>query len=116
MDSDCLGMHIISNTPHLNCIWSKEFTSVCEAASLESNWVVSFIHNEHTNDSLVSIDDKVATELMHVFFGRNQLVFCHAIKVAELGAHHYRDFTKFGAHSFNRLVVNSPAQCGVHGG
>ena len=84
MQSHSLSEHIISNTSHLHRIWREELRAVDEAASLESHWVVPLVHDQHTDDSLVAINDEVASELVHVLLGLDQLVLSHVVQVAEL--------------------------------
>ena len=67
MDYHCLSKHIVSDTPHLYGVRCEELASVHEAAASESNWVVSFVHDKHANQTLISVDDKIAAELVHVF-------------------------------------------------
>ena len=69
-----LSKHIISHASHLHSVGCEEFTSVNEAASRERHGVVPLVHDEHTNDSLITINDKVSAELMHVFLPLDQLL------------------------------------------
>ena len=73
MQCDGLGKHIVSHASHLHRIWREELASVHEAASLKRDWVVSLVHDEHTDDSLITIDDEIATKLIHVLFLGDQL-------------------------------------------
>ena len=108
-----LSEHIISDTTHLGGVCSEKPTPIQETTPRERHRIVPLIHDQHTNDPFISIDDKVATKLMHVFLGSDQLLFTHAFKVAEVGANHDWHFTHFGTDSFNGFTVDTPAQCSV---
>tara|TARA_B110001450_G_scaffold172660_1_gene161043 strand:- start:339 stop:764 length:426 start_codon:yes stop_codon:yes gene_type:complete len=73
MNGDCLSKHIVSHASHLNSICREETASVDESWSLESNWIVSFIHDQHSNNSFVTINDEISTELIAIFFSLGQL-------------------------------------------
>lgn len=66
MECQCLCEEIISNTAHLNCIRCEQTTSVNETWSEESDWVVSLSHDQHTDKTLVAINNEIATELSHI--------------------------------------------------
>lgn len=73
MQSHSLCKHVVSHATHLDSIRSEKLSSVHKAASFEGNRVVSLVHDQHADDSLVSIDNEIATEFMHVFFLGDQL-------------------------------------------
>ena len=75
MQSDSLGKHVVSDTSHLDSVGCEELSTVDKAASFKGDGVVSLVHNEHSYDSLITIDDEVTTEFMHVFFLLNELLF-----------------------------------------
>ena len=84
MQSDCLSEHIISYTTHLDSIWREEFAAINKAISFEGHWIVSFIGYEHTDDALVSVDDEVATEFIHILLLVDQLGLSEAAQIAIL--------------------------------
>ena len=82
--SDRLGKEIIANASHLHGVWSEELATIDEASSLKGYWVISLIHDEHADDSLITINYEVAAELMHVFLLLDQLLLGEAVEVAVL--------------------------------
>ena len=71
---ECLSEEIISNTSHLNCILSVEFSSVDKVRSHKGHWIVSLSHDEHSHDSLIAIDNEIASKLSHVFMLLNEFL------------------------------------------
>ena len=67
VDRKSLSEHVFSYTAHLYCIGRKESTSVHERVTFESDWVVSFVHDQHSDESFITIHDEVAAPLVHVF-------------------------------------------------
>ena len=78
MQGDSLGEHVISNASHLDCIGCEELASIHEAAASEGHRVVPLVHNEHSNDSLVAIDNEVSAKLVHVLLLLDELLFRQA--------------------------------------
>jgi hypothetical protein len=75
VDDDGLGKHIISYTSHLDCVGREEFSSVDKAATGERDWIVSLVHDEHPDKTLVSVNNEISAELMHVFLSQRKLFF-----------------------------------------
>ena len=63
VQSDALSEHVLPDAPHLNCISGEKSASVYESWSLEGNWIISFVHNEHSSNFLISIYDEITSEL-----------------------------------------------------
>jgi hypothetical protein len=89
MKGQRLRKHIISNTAHLHSIRCEEPTPIDKNGSNECHGIVALRHDKHADDFLVSIYDKVAAHLSHVFMALYQLFFCHAFQVTELRANHH---------------------------
>lgn len=70
---DGLGKHIVSHTADLHRIRREKLASIHEATSLKRDWVVSLVHDEHTDDTLITVDNEIATKLIHVLFLGDQL-------------------------------------------
>lgn len=66
-----LGKHVFPDAAHLNRVWRKEPATIHEGVSFISNWVVSFVHYEHSYESFVSVHDEVTAEFVHVFLFSN---------------------------------------------
>jgi hypothetical protein len=66
---DGLCKHVVPNATHLGGVCREESASIQKTASRERHWIVPLIHDQHANDPFISIDDEVATELVHVFLG-----------------------------------------------
>lgn len=113
MQSDSLGKHVVSDTPHLNSIRREELSTIDEAASFESNWVISLVHDEHSDDSFVTIDDEISSEFMHVFLLLNELLLRKAAQVAVFRRDHDGDLTNADVDLFRVFIVNSSAKCRV---
>ena len=113
MQSQSLREKILTHAAHQNCVWGEEPPSVYESTSLEGDRVVSLSHYEHTDESLVSIDHEVATELSHVFLLLNKLNLAQAIQVAELAADHDWHVTEAQCNFLFRLGVDSPCDGSV---
>lgn len=105
MHSDCLSEHIFSNAPHLNGVSGEETTSVDEGWPLKGDWVVSLVHDQHSNDPLISIDDEVASELKSVFLSLGELFLGQAIEIAVLAPNHDWDFSQANGNFFFWLVI-----------
>ena len=75
MDCQSLGMHVFTNTSHLNGMRSEKASSVLEVSSREADRVVSFTNDQHSYYLFVSIYYKVSTEFMHVFAIFNEVIF-----------------------------------------
>ena len=59
---DGLGEHVFSNTPHLNGICREKAASVNESRSLKRNRVVSFVHDKHSGNLFITVDDEISTK------------------------------------------------------
>jgi hypothetical protein len=70
---DGLGEHVITHASHLHCVGRKHFASVDEGGPLERNRVISFVHNQHSHNSLISIDNKIPAKFKTIFFHSGQL-------------------------------------------
>ena len=108
-----LSKHIVSHAPHLHGVWREEFTSVDEAASRECHWVVPLVHDEHTNDSFITINDKVSTKLMHVLLPLDQLFLTQPTQVAILGANHHGNLTNANVDLLSVFIVDSSAKSSI---
>ena len=115
MQGNRLSEHIISNTSHLDGLWREELSSIHKTASRESYWVVSLVHNEHSNDSLVTIDNKVSTKLVHVFLLRDELLLSHFTQVTVLRSYHHWNFADANIDLLWVLVVDSATESCVEG-
>jgi len=115
MQSHCLSEHVVAHTPHLHSVWGEKLATVHEASSFKGYWVVSLVHDEHANDTLISINDEVATELVHVFLALHELLFVEAIQVAVLRSHHDWDLADANVDFLGVLVVDAATQRGVEG-
>mmetsp|Transcript_31722 Transcript_31722/g.48609 ORF Transcript_31722/g.48609 Transcript_31722/m.48609 type:complete len:318 (-) Transcript_31722:559-1512(-) len=62
VDCDRLGEHVLTHAPHLYGVGREQTATVDEGWSLESDWVVSLVHNKHTHDTLVTVYDEVPSE------------------------------------------------------
>jgi hypothetical protein len=67
MHGDRLSEHVVSNTSHLNCVSREKATPVDECWPLKGNWVIPLVHDQHSDDPLISIDDEVSSELKSIF-------------------------------------------------
>ena len=74
MDGDCLCEHVFPDATHLNAVRRKEATSIHEASPFKNNWVVAFIHDQHSNQTFISVYYEIATKFMHVFLFADQLL------------------------------------------
>lgn len=113
VQSHCLSKHIIAHASHLHGVWSEEFATVNEAASFKSHWIVSLVHDEHTNQTLISIYDEVATKLMRIFLSLNKKLFGEAGQVAVLRSDHDWNLTNANVYFLWVLVVYAATQRGV---
>lgn len=73
MQGKGLREEILSDTAHHYRIGSEELVPVDEGRTIEGYWVVPLCHDEHTDESLVTVDNKVSSELCHVFLLLNEL-------------------------------------------
>jgi len=112
MKRECLGEHIVSDTPHLHRIGREKLASVDEDRSHEGHWVVSLRHDEHPDDLFISIYDEVAAPLSHVFVFLDQFLFAEVVEVAEVGANHDWDLSKVDADPLLSQVIHFPHERG----
>ena len=113
MKRECLSKHVVSDTSHLDSVWCEKLASIDETSSLEGDWIVALVHDEHANDAFVAINDEVATPFVHVFFTFDQLSLGQAGKAAVFRADHDWDLSDADIDLFWILVVNAPAECRV---
>jgi len=116
MNGDCLGEHIFSDAAHLNAVRREEATSIHEAAAFKDHWIVAFIHDQHSNQTFISVYYEIATEFMHVFLFAGELLLTKASEITELGADHNWDVTQTDCYFFFRLIIDFPADSRVQGG
>lgn len=116
MDGDCLCEHVLPYATHLNAVRRKKATSVHEATTFKDHWVVAFIHDQHSNQTFITVDNEVTSELMHVFLFASELFFAKASEVTELGTDHDWDVPETDGDLFFRFIVNFPANCRIQGG
>lgn len=113
MKSESLGEKVITDASHLHSVRCKELASIDEATSFESHWVVSLIHNEHADNSLIAIDNEVAAEFVHVFFFLDQLLFGCAAQIAVFRPHHDRNLTNADIDFLWVFIINSSTECRI---
>jgi len=51
----------------LHRVGREESASIAEGTSLEADGVVPLIYDEHSQESFIAVDDKVAAPFVHVF-------------------------------------------------
>jgi len=115
VQSHRLSEHIITHASHLHCVWSEELATVHEATSLKGHWVVSLVHYQHPNQTLISINNEVAAKLMRVFLSLDKKLFGEAVKIAVLRADHNWNFPYANVYFLWVLVVYTATQRGVEG-
>ena len=71
MESKSLGKKIFSHTSHGDSIRSEKLASIDESSSHESHGVVSLSHDNHSYQSLITIDNEVTTKFSHVLMFPN---------------------------------------------
>ena len=69
--SDCLREEIIPHTSHHHSVHRQILASIDKSRPCEGNREVSLLKNEHSHQSLISIDDEIASKLSQVFSFRN---------------------------------------------
>ena len=70
MDNDGLSKHVISYASHLYCVGREEFATIDKAATGERNWIISLVHDEHPDKTLISVNYEISTKLVHVFLAQ----------------------------------------------
>ena len=113
MQSHCLSEHIVTNAAHLHCIGCEELAPIHEATTLKSDRIVALVHDQHADDTLITINNKVASKLVHVLLLGDQLGLGHASEVAVSRAHHHWDFTNADVDLLWVLVINATAESGI---
>ena len=78
-----LGKQIVSHTFHHAGVGSEVLSSGDEVGSHEGDGEVLLVHDEHSHQSFVTIDDEVASEFSKVLSFFDELFLREAVEVAE---------------------------------
>ena len=88
MEDVGLGGLVWSNGSHLDTVLSVGGTSVGETWSDDGHWVVSALHDQHSDELLDTVDDEVATHLVGLLLVLDEVVWGHVVQVASVGLQH----------------------------
>ena len=105
MCSNCLCKQIFSDASHHDSVGREETTSIDEGWSLESNWIITFGLNQHSYDSLIAIDNKIASEFKTVLSISYQLLFCKLVQITEFTADHNGNVSEVDSNSLLWLII-----------
>jgi len=62
-----LCKHVFANASHLDCICGEQSASINECWSLKGHRVISFVHHQHPDKSLIAVYDEITTKFEAVF-------------------------------------------------
>lgn len=94
MQGEGLGVEIVPDASHLYCELSVSRTSVCVGRPQEGNWIVPFLHNQHSDYFLVAIYNEITTKLIRILVCFDELLLIQSCQMAIVRSYHNWNLTQ----------------------
>lgn len=109
MNGHCLSKHVVSNASHLNSIGREKTASIDESWSLESYRVISFAHDQHSNNSFVTINYEVSSKFITIFLSFGQFFLWKTMQIAEFTRDHNWNISKTNGDFLSWSIIDLPS-------
>jgi hypothetical protein len=111
MKSYCFCEKILPNALHLNSKSRVIRASVHVTPSLECDWIVSFLKNQHSAKFFITINDKISTKFIIIFVSLYQLLWSQISKMTIIATHYYWNISKTYCKSLLDSIIDLPTKC-----